>query len=181
MYRKVEFLEKGKVYVPAELRPVLECKKVHIRYWESNKGYLNWLWRNWVDVPDKVNEHFKRKNWERLVILGKIKTTSLAKDTYKYLVIYPPTLHQKVNAYLEGFVSRKCPASIAVVIDAMITFIDKTGKIFIPKSYRDYAGLEPEKHVVIGVKEKFGLEIWNSHKWKTAPKILKGLFDDTNF
>lgn len=181
--------EKGRVYIPVELRRNFgvegkffkTCKSISRK--AGYDYYFKWLTEKTVArISEDVLRRYKKRGWKGLIILGKVGTKDYVKGRWNFLIVYSPFIHMEIS--LASLIESKEGLPLVEMKDAIITYFDKAGKITIPTSYRKYAYVDypPEskiKYVKISmVKKEFVLELWNPGMWKTAPRIIKQMFED---
>jgi MraZ protein len=112
-----------------------------------------------IAVPSRFREPLKSFGQDQLMVT----------NIFGYLPVFTLPVWQQIEEKLNrqvSFFDRKKMKSIRLLIGgAEPCSIDKQGRILIPPSLREYAGLEKEKDVVlVGLGNRF--EIWSRERYE---------------
>ena len=123
-----------------------------------------------ISVPAKFREVLGKKYDDRLVITHydqclvayPYEEWTILEEKQKSL----PQLKKETKAYLRFFYSSGVDCAI-----------DKQGRLLIPQTHRDYAGLQKDV-VLVGVGTK--IEIWDKQRWEEEFRKAQEGFDQTS-
>jgi DNA-binding transcriptional regulator/RsmH inhibitor MraZ len=182
-------IDEDRIYVPVKFRKNLDAKGKFFTLCKSmphRTGY-DYYFRLLVEKEKvKISENnlkrYKKHGWKNLVIIARVGISGYIKERWHFLVICSPLLYMEVNT--ASLIIDNVGAPLIEMKNALITYLDKAGKITIPKSYRksvyiDYPAERKIKSVnILMIKKDFVLEIWHPYQWRTASRALKGLFNN---
>ena len=126
----------------------------------DNKGRLSIPSRFRDLLGDRYSDHLIVTNFDRCLVAYPKEEWEILERKAASL----PQLKKEVKAFQRYFISgaAECP-------------LDKQGRILIPPTLREYAGLERDV-VVVGMLKK--IEVWSASRWKEAFSASQKSFEE---